>query len=316
MRKEYVSEYVLCFLLTKYGQKQLERGRTQVAQPHLELMYVRRLQIVLPSQDFQLEIKRKITEAEVLNEKVQNLQLHLKGLSKILGLEVSEVKGGENFKVEKENLLSRLDPEFYYYKHKIPEVLKKYAYEIKHLDALADLSFKRVNLKKKPSKKFRYVEIANINPNTGEIESFSEILGAEAPGRARMLLRAGNIILSSLRGSLKSIAIVPEELDGSIGTTGFFVLQPREEMINKESLWWILRTDVCQRQLEQIASGAIMAAINEKELRKLQIPIPSPEIQKEIKAKVEEIQKLRREANRLVEESINEVEKLIEKSIK
>lgn len=109
-----------------------------------------------------------------------------------------------------------------------------------------------------------------------------------------MLLRAGDVILSSLRGSLKSIAIVPEELDGSIGTTGFFVLRPKEEAINKESLWWVLRTDICQRQLEQIASGTIMAAVNEKELKKLLIPIPPTEVQNEIKNKVEEIRRIRK----------------------
>lgn len=59
MRREYIPEYVLCFLLTKYGRTQLERGRTQVAQPHLELKYVRRLQVVLPSREFQLKIKGK-----------------------------------------------------------------------------------------------------------------------------------------------------------------------------------------------------------------------------------------------------------------
>lgn len=316
MRKEYISEYVLCFLLTKYGKKQLERGRTQVTQSHLELMYVRKLQIVLPSQEFQLKIKQKITKAEELNSKILNLRLELKKLSKDLGLEVPEVKGGENFKVRKENLLNRLDPEFYYYGERIPEIFKKYPYEIKFLDTLVDFSSKRINPRKKPDKQFRYVEIADVNSSLGEIESFSEILGAEAPGRARMLLRAGNVILSRLRGSLKSIAIVPEELDGSIGTTGFIVLQPKEEIINKESLWWVLRTGICQRQLEQIASGAIMAAVNEKELRKLQVPIPPPDAQKEIKIKVEEIQKLKREVNRLMKEAVNEVEKLIEESIK
>ncbi len=84
-----------------------------------------------------------------------------------------------------------------------------------------ETALKRVNPKKKPDKKFRYVEIADVNPATGEIESWSEILGIEAPGRARMLLKSGNIVLSSLKGSIKSIAIVPEELEGSVGTTGF-----------------------------------------------------------------------------------------------
>jgi len=53
-----------------------------------------------------------------------------------------------------------------------------------------------------------------------------------------------------------------------------------------------------------------MPAINEQELKKLKVPISPPEIRKEIKDKVEEIQKLRREANRLVKETTRNVEEL------
>jgi restriction endonuclease S subunit len=311
LRKEYVPEYVLCYLLTKYGQTQLKRCRTQVAQPHLELEYVRRLQVILPSEDFQLKIKEQIKKAETLRERIKGLQLRLESLQEELGLVIPSVSRTCLVVAEKE-MIDRLDPEFYYYKREIPLILQKYSYEVKPLTDVASLSKKKINPMKKPGRKIKYVEIADINPYTGEMESWSEILGAEAPSRARMVLKAGNLVLSSLKGSLRSIAIVPPELDQAIGTTGFFVLEPKEEIINKESLWWVLRTDICQRQLEQIASGTIMPAINEKELRKLIIPIPPPDIQKEIEDKVEEIQKLRREANGLVKEAIRDVEELIE----
>jgi len=311
LRKEYIPEYILCYLLTKYGQTQLKRSRTQVAQPHLELEYVRKLQVILPSEDFQLKIKEQIKKAEALRERVRELQLKLQNLQEKLRLDIPRTSRTCLVVAEKD-LVSRLDPEFYYYKREIPTILQKYPYEAKPLNEVASLSKRRTNPKKRPNNKIKYIEIADINPYTGEIENWSEILGAEAPSRARMVLKAGNLVLSSLKGSLRSIAIVPPELDQAIGTTGFFVLEPNEEIVNKESLWWVLRTDMCQRQLEQIASGAIMPAINEKELKKLIIPIPPPEIQKEIKDKVEEIQKLRREANRLVKEAIRDVEELIE----
>ncbi len=59
-----------------------------------------------------------------------------------------------------------------------------------------------------------------------------------------------------------------------------------------------------------------MAAINEKELRNLKIPIPPPEIQKEIKNKVKEIQKMRRETNTLVREAVKCIEEMIEGEVK
>lgn len=315
VRREYVPEYILCYLLTNYGQKQLKRGCTRVAQPHLELKYARKLQIIFSEKKFQLEIKELINEAQSLRKKINTLQFELEKLSQTLRFKMPSVKGAATLLVKEEDLTHRLDPLFYYYKDEVRKWLEKSPYKVKGLDEIAKFSHKKFNPRRKPAQVFRYVEIADVNRNTGEIENFSEIIGAEAPSRARMLLKANSIVLSSLKGSLRSVAIVPPELDNAIGTTGFFVLEANEEIINKESLWWILRSDICQRQLEQIASGAIMPAINEWELKQLKVPIPPLEIQKEIKTKVEEIQRLRKEANRLVERAIEQVEKIIETQI-
>lgn len=311
-KKEKDRYYLWIFLRSKLTLGQTVPPLTGSSRPRLRKEDIEDIMIIISSEDFKNDIIKKVEMAESFRERANTLQLELKALEVKLNLEVPKIKRAISFIVKAEDMISRLDSEFYYYMYKIPEILKKYPYTVKDLEEVAEISNKRLNPKKRPSKEFRYVEIANVNATTGEIESWSRILGAEAPSRARMVLRAGDIGVSSLKGSLKAIAIVPEELDNSVGTTGFFVLKPNEEIINKESLWWVLRTDVCQRQLEQLASGAIMAAINEKDFRTLKVPIPPPEIQKEIKAKVEEIQKLRKEAKKLVKEAVKQVEELIE----
>jgi len=308
-RKRY---YLLAYLRSKLTLEQTVPPLTGSSRPRLRKEDLEDVKILIPETTLFEKIKKKVEDAETLRENAKNIYFELESLQEELKLTIPKVKETIILRVKSDELITRLDSEFYYYKNEISKVLQKYPYEVKRFNEVAFLSKKRTNPTKTPTKKIKYVEISDVNPTTGEVENWSEILGSEAPSRARMILKEGNVVLSSLKGSLRSIAIIPSELDNAIGTTGFFVLEPNEEEINKESLWWVLRTDVCQRQLEQIASGAIMPAINEKELKELIIPIPPPEVQKEIKDKVEKIQKLRGEAGRLVKEAIRDVEELIE----
>jgi restriction endonuclease S subunit len=311
-KQEQNRYYLFAYLRSRLTLEQTVPPLTGSSRPRLRKEDIEDIKILIPETTIFEKISRKVEDAEALRESAKKIYFKLESLQEELKLTIPKVKETIILRAKSDELITRLDSEFYYYKNEISKVLQKYPYEVKPLNEVAFLSKKRTNPTRTPTKKIRYVEIADVNPNSGEVENWSEILGSEAPSRARMILKEGNVVLSSLKGSLRSIAIVPPELDNAIGTTGFFVLKPNEEVINKESLWWMLRTDVCQRQLEQIASGAIMPAINEKELKKVMIPIPPPEVQKEIKDKVEEIQKLRREANRLVKEAIRDVEELIE----
>lgn len=313
VRPKQDRNYLWIFLRSELTLRQTVPPFTGSSRPRLRKEDVEDIRVLIPSENFVNKINERVGKAEAFRQRARDLQLELEGLSIKLGLKIPEIKTAISLIVKSEDLISRLDPQFYYYKYVIPKVLQEYPHEIKKLDEVAKLSSERINPNKKPEKKFKYVEIANVNPNWGEIESYKVLLGKDAPSRARMLLRKGNIVLSSLRGSLKAIAIVPQELDKCIGTTGFFVLKPNEEIINKESLWWVLRTDIVQRQLEQMASGAIMAAINKRNVRRLKIPIPPHNIQEEIATKVVEIQKLRREAAEIVRECVMQVEALLTK---
>ncbi len=82
--------------------------------------------------------------------------------------------------------------------------------------------------RKKPDKSFMYVDIASIDRSLKVITSKSEILGADAPSRARKEIREGDILVSTVRPNLNTVAMVPTELDGQIASTGFCVLRPKD----------------------------------------------------------------------------------------
>ena len=230
-----------------------------------------------------------------------------------LGIEVPKVEEKRSFVVYHGVLNKRYDVFYYQPKYtRIEESFKKGKYELKELKEVVRFSKETTNPTEEPEKIFRYIEIANVDSKFGKIDSVKEILGKDAPSRARKVLRAGDIVVSTLRESLKSIAIVPKELDGCIGTTGFAVLRPA---IDREFLYAILRADPIQDLMRRRATGAIMPAIVGNDLKSIKLPIPPIEIQNEIAEEVkrckEKAERLREEAEDVVKQAKEKVEKII-----
>ena len=147
---------------------------------------------------------------------------------------------------------------------------------------------------------FRYIEISNVNPNTGEALT-EEVAVIEAPSRARMLVRTHDIIVSLTRPHHGSIAQITPDLDCCIASTGFSVLRNiNEARLSREYLWCVLRTKMCLSQMLQRASGGNYPAITEPELAKVLVPIPKMAVQEiiatEARRRRDEARRLRAEA--------------------
>ena len=75
---------------------------------------------------------------------------------------------------------------------------------------------------------FSYVDIDALDNVHQKIVSPKVLAKSDAPSRARMAIRAGDVIFSLVRPYLKNIAIVPPELDGEVASTAYCVLRPTE----------------------------------------------------------------------------------------
>ncbi|HEY4034750.1 MAG TPA: hypothetical protein VGL94_12375, partial [Ktedonobacteraceae bacterium] len=73
---------------------------------------------------------------------------------------------------------------------------------------------------------FLYVDIEAVDNKKQKIVSPKCILNAEAPSRAKMAIKTGDIIFSLVRPYLKNIAVVPLELDGQVASTAYCVMRP------------------------------------------------------------------------------------------
>lgn len=128
---------------------------------------------------------------------------------------------------------------------------------------------------------FPYIEIGELDLLSGEIKNIPLIPVSEAPSRARMIVRKGDIIVSTTRPSRGAISFLKEPLEPiQVASTGFCVLRDTiDPNLSKEFLYLALRQDFSLRQMQQRSSGGNYPAITSEELKRILIPVPSDVIQ-------------------------------------
>lgn len=129
--------------------------------------------------------------------------------------------------------------------------------------------------------RFTYTSISDVNVDTGEITDSQSIFREEAPSRARQVAKAGDIIISTTRPTRGCIAVVPDELDDTIFSTGFCIIRPKEN-IDSNVLKFLLRLPSTAEQFRKWSAGVSYPAILPADVMKTQIPRLSSNIQKAI----------------------------------
>ena len=315
--RKVVPEYVGVYLASKLGKLWFQRNRSIVAQPHLELRPVRELSVPLPSYNEQQKIANSVIEGIEKYRKAGKAYVEAhRSLNALLGLEGHELERKKTFQVsyseiEKFNGWSSEQhlPEYSDLINKVQES----DYSLAPFGKLMTISKKRLKPSEEPEKTFHYVEIADISPSFGSIEGYSKILGHEAPSRARMLLSKGDVLIPYLRGSFDKVAMVTEQHDGMVGSTGFYVV--RSKLYDSWFLLTLLRSQFFQSQLQQKVAGTIMQSVSKKSLKRTLLPIIPKEEQVQIARMMKISHDSKRRSQQIVRKAIAYLENSLEKAI-
>tara|TARA_B100000315_G_scaffold256798_1_gene303666 strand:- start:783 stop:2927 length:2145 start_codon:yes stop_codon:yes gene_type:complete len=133
------------------------------------------------------------------------------------------------------------------------------------------------------------------------------MLGYEAPSRARKEIREGDVLVSTVRPNLNTVAMVPPELDGQIASTGFCVLRPDLSVIDGKYLFYFSTTQDFINILTKKARGAHYPAVSDGDIKGLDLPLPTLSEQKRIVEILDQADALRRkraEADKIAERII------------
>lgn len=145
----------------------------------------------------------------------------------------------------------------------------------------------------KPKSSFKYIDIASLDNKINVITNYKTcIIGKDKiPVRATKLVSKGDILYSTVRPYLKNVAIVPNELDKQIATSGFYVLKPLEPTDNKY-LFYLLLSPYLTNAMHEKMKGINSPSIKKSDLKSFPIPLPPLEEQKRIVAKIEKLMSL------------------------
>lgn len=127
---------------------------------------------------------------------------------------------------------------------------------------------------------FRYIELGAIDENFG-ITKVKEIDLKKAPSRATQQIKKGDLLIGTTRPYLKRFAIVSEEYDDDICSSGFSVIEP-DTRYDLNYLKEFLMSYYGIEQLKNRMTGGTYPAITNSELKEILIPFPNPTIQMKI----------------------------------
>lgn len=121
---------------------------------------------------------------------------------------------------------------------------------------------------------FTYVDLSSVDSNLKAIVGPRTLACREAPSRARQLIAARDVLVSTVRPNLNGVAAVPPDLDGATASTGFCVLRCDKTKLSDRYLYYWLTTPDFVSDMVKLATGASYPAVSDRLILNSEIPIP------------------------------------------
>lgn len=302
--KSFTPEFLLAFINSEFGQDWITRNKTGMVQQGITLAKLQSLMVPQLSLEFQKAIKKiiELSHGYILKADMAYSSAESLLLSE-LGIGVTTIpNGGTSVKSFSESFgeTGRLDAEYYQPKYDLIKSTINRAGTIGTLCNIYDHNFVPDK-----NKDYKYIELANIG-KSGEIDGVGVFHGSDLPTRARRLVKSGDVVVSSVEGSLESIAIITDSYDNAVCSTGFYVVN--SDIYNSETLLVLLKSPLLQDMLKRGCSGTILTSISKEEF--LDIPLPSilPKVQEEISQRISNAYNLWSRSQNLLDNAAKAVE--------
>ena len=308
-KKGLLPEFLFLLMKTDLFNKIIRENTTGSVRQNLNYSVLSNLQIPLPS----LAEQNKIIAAyNATIAQAKQCSTQAKDIDKQIEKYLQDELGIPSLQDECKNAVFRDTPykficlhrlndmsdrwDLYNTPHSIFDVLRKSQYPIKQI---GDVFHFVTRGWKKVGEEFNYIEIGDVIPILG-ITGKQKLKVKKAPSRATQVVKTGDLIIGTTRPYLKRFAIVNEDYNNDICSSGFQVIESKKDYNIKYLLEFLL-TSYAVEQFEYYMTGALYPAITSKDLRKLQIPLPPLNIQDEI---VDHITALRTKQKNLQQKSL------------
>ncbi len=131
--------------------------------------------------------------------------------------------------------------------------------------------------------------------------------GAEIKTKKQQVAREGELLVAEIDAKVGGFGIVPNELDGSIVSSHYFLYRHRPDRLDNRYLGWFVKTRAFRQQVE--AQGSTnYAAIRANDVLGYQIPLPPLPEQRRIVARIEQLAAKVEEARKFRTTATDEVD--------
>jgi type I restriction enzyme S subunit len=144
-----------------------------------------------------------------------------------------------------------------------------------------------------PDQEFTYIDLGSIDNELKAVCRSTRVMGADAPSRARQLLKSQDVLVSTVRPNLNGVARIPAHFDSATASTGFTVLRPRDGALDSTYLFHWVRTEEFISDMVRKATGASYPAVSDRIVRDSAIPLPEISEQRRIAAILDQADALR-----------------------
>jgi len=309
------ARYIAAFLLSRYGQAQIERNTRGAVQMGLILDDMDKILVALPSGLLENAIHDIIGSAIIMNRQAraaygeaEKMILDAIGLNKY---------DNENDAVSIRSLSdavtsNRFDAEYWQLKYDV--VLKRIAAYKGGVSTVGEqFTLIKNNFKPDAGKIYRYIEIGDVSTSNGEV-GYTEHSMDELPANAKIEFGERQLIASKVRPNRGAVAILNDHR-GYVGSGAFTVLKENGQ-VPLEVLMVYLKTEPIRDLLLRYNVGTSYPVIRDDDVLNLPMSLLNEKDTAEIVKNVITAHKNLMEAKALIDRAKRAVEVFVEKDEK
>lgn len=306
--------YLLAFLSTKWGKKQLRRFMMPSGQGKLELRDIKKIRVVRLGED-ETTIGKLVVQAEALErESVGKYALASQLLEAELGLDklTFEKPMGYTARLSDLEISRRADAEFFHVSYEpFISVVKSYPLGWSPLGNLTSRVLPNFDARKR-SGDFEYIEIGDVNVGNGAYTT-TKINSKALPANAKIALSGGEILFSQVRPTRGAIAIANDELDHATVSSGAFYVCKANDVSYREAIWLYLRS--IRNVFDKYCGGTSYPTIDSRYIAKFPVPHFAEDFALRLRELVSESKNAKRKSDELLEQAKGRVDQLIEEAV-
>jgi len=129
------------------------------------------------------------------------------------------------------------------------------------------------DMTRSPSQQFKYIDVSSVSNESLKIIDYKIYKGDEAPSRARKIIKRDDVLVATVRPTLKRIAFVGNEFDEEICSTAFCVLRSSTDLSSRY-LYFCAQRDSFIENLGKLQRGASYPAVTDGNIKDQLIPFP------------------------------------------